>query len=281
MRASNEYENDSSSIIRIPIDVEDDMHQTQLEDFLTNSLGSNYGILIWARDKGERDDLIERDPVLRKLAQLSGEKSEELTDKVILHSVESVKGLEFENVIFYRFGDLGQHFSELMSRANHPETDASQKYTILYHLNRLFIAATRSKSNIFIFDSQKNLDACWNESWWENTTSITSKLDTFIQNVDMEPSLDIADLFLTTAKDNNDLNRAQEALLVATKCPDSNERNMILREAEILKLRLQLELYDYSNEEKKRKEERLVELYKENGDLRECHPNDVISQVVG
>ena len=69
------------------------------------------------------NDLIKRDPVLRKLAQLSGEKSEELTDRVILHSVESVKGLEFENVIFYRFGDLGQHFSELMSRANNLETD--------------------------------------------------------------------------------------------------------------------------------------------------------------
>ena len=41
---------------------------------------------------------------------------------------------------------------------------------------------------------------------------------------------------------------------------------MILREAEILKIRLELELYEYSNEEKKRKEERLVKLYKENGD---------------
>lgn len=266
MRASNEYENDSSSIIRIPVDIEDNKHQAKLEEFLTNSLGSNYGILIWARDKGERDDLIKRDPVLRKLAQLSGEKSEELTDRVILHSVESVKGLEFENVIFYRFGDLGQHFSELMSRANNPETDPSEKYTILYHLNRLFIAATRSKSNIYIFDSQENLDACWNENWWENTTSITSKLDTFVENVDMVPSLEIAEMFLDNAKENNDLNRASDALLVATKCPDSNERNMILREAEILKIRLELELYEYSNEDKKRKEERLVKLYKENGD---------------
>ncbi len=264
MRASNEYENDSSSIIRIPVNIEDIQHQSLLEEFLTNSLGSNYGILIWARDKGERDDLIKQDPVLRKLAQLSGEKSEELTDKVILHSVESVKGLEFENVIFYRFGDLGQHFSELMSRANHAKTDASEKYTILYHLNRLFIAATRSKSNIYIFDSQENLDACWNENWWENTNSITSQLLTFTENVDMEPSLEIAAMFLQNAKDNNDLTRATEALLVATKCPDSNERNIILRQAEILKIRLELELYEYTNEEKKRKEERLVILYKEN-----------------
>ena len=114
------------------------------------------------RDKGERQALIAR-PVLNSLADLSGDDGDDNVERVILHSVESVKGLEYENVIFYRFGDIGLNFKELMDKAGQTDINPSEKYTILYHLNRLFIAATRSKSNIYIFDSE-NLESCWNES---------------------------------------------------------------------------------------------------------------------
>ena len=266
MRASNELENDSANIVRVPIDTDDPSHQEQLAAFLTESLGSSYGILIWARDKGERQALIARDPVLNSLADLSGDDGDDSKEQVILHSVESVKGLEYENVIFYRFGDIGQNFKELMDRAGQTDIDPLEKYTILYHLNRLFIAATRSKSNIYIFDSQENLDACWNEGWWESTTSILTELENFLASVNTEPSLEIAKMYLVNARDNNDLNRAREALVSASRCDDSNERNMILREAEILVIRLELELRNYSDEEIQRKRKRLVELYKENGE---------------
>ncbi len=266
MRASNELENDNANIVRVPIDIDDPSHQGQLAAFLTESLGSNYGTLIWARDKGERQALIARDPVLNSLADLSGDDGDDSAERVILHSVESVKGLEYENVIFYRFGDIGLNFKELMDKAGQTDINPSEKYTILYHLNRLFIAATRSKSNIYIFDSQENLDACWNESWWESTTSILTELENFLDSVNTEPSLEVAKMYLMNARDNNDLDRAREALVAASRCDDSNERNMVLREAEILKIRLELELRNYSDEEIQRKTKRLVELYKENGE---------------
>lgn len=266
MRASNELENDNANIVRVPIDIDDPSHQGQLAAFLTESLGSNYGTLIWARDKGERQALIARDPVLNSLADLSGDDGDDNVEQVILHSVESVKGLEYENVIFYRFGDIGLNFKELMDKAGQTDINPSEKYTILYHLNRLFIAATRSKSNIYIFDSQENLDACWNEGWWESTTSILTELENFIDSVNTEPSLEVAKMYLLNARDNNDLDRAREALVAASRCDDSNERNMVLREAEILKIRLELELRNYSDEERQRKTTRLVELYKENGE---------------
>ena len=266
MRASNELENDNANIVRVPIDIDDASHQEQLASFLTESLGSSYGTLIWARDKGERQALIARDPVLKSLADLSGDDGDDSMERVILHSVESVKGLEYDNVIFYRFGDIGLNFKELMDKAGQTDTDPAEKYTILYHLNRLFIAATRSKSNIYIFDSQENLDACWNENWWESTTSILTELGNFLDSVNTEPSLEVAKMYLQNARDNNDLIRAREALVSASRCDDSNERNMVLREAEILKIRLELELRDYSDEEKQRKTKRLVELYKENGE---------------
>lgn len=266
MRASNELENDNANIVRVPVDIDDPSHQEQLAAFLTESLGSSYGTLIWARDKGERQALIARDPVLNSLADLSGDSGDDSKEQVILHSVESVKGLEYENVIFYRFGDIGQNFKELMDKAGQTDINPFEKYTILYHLNRLFIAATRSKSNIYIFDSQENLDACWNEGWWESTTSILTELENFLASVNTEPSLEIAKMYLVNARDNNDLNRAREALVSASRCDDSNERNMILREAEILVIRLELELRNYSDEEIQRKTKRLVELYKENGE---------------
>lgn len=266
MRASNELENDNANIVRVPIDIDDPSHQKQLAAFLTKSLGSSYGTLIWARDKGERQALIARDPVLNDLADLSGDDGDDSMERVILHSVESVKGLEYENVIFYRFGDIGLNFKELMDKAGQTDIDSAEKYTILYHLNRLFIAATRSKSNIYIFDSQESLDACWNEGWWEGTTSILTELENFLDSVNTEPSLEIAKMYLQNAEDNNDLNRAREALVAASRCDDSNERNMVLRKAEILKIRLELELGDYPDEETKRKKKRLVELYKENGE---------------
>ena len=266
MRASNELENDNANIVRVPIDIDDPSHQGKLAAFLTESLGSNYGTLIWARDKGERQALIARDPVLNSLADLSGDDGDDSVERVILHSVESVKGLEYENVIFYRFGDIGLNFKELMDKAGQTDINPSEKYTILYHLNRLFIAATRSKSNIYIFDSQENLDACWNEGWWESTTSILTELENFIDSVNTEPSLEVAKMYLLNARDNNDLDRAREALVAASRCDDSNERNMVLREAEILKIRLELELRNYSDEEIQRKTTRLVELYKENGE---------------
>ena len=267
MRASDEFENDSSHILRIPINMTDQGHTRKIESFLKDSLGSNYGILIWARDKGERDDMIKKDPVLSKLVELSTKDGEDINDRVLLHSVESVKGLEYENVIFYRFGDLGQQFNELMKKAMESETDTTDRYTLLYHLNRLFIAATRSKSNIYIFDSQENLDNSWGESWWGNNASVVSDLDAFLDNITVEPSLQIAKMYLRNAKETNDLRRAADAILTARKCPDSVERNTILREAEILKIRLELELNTYSELDKRRKQERLIELFSEGGQV--------------
>jgi len=264
MAPSNELEQDQSNIICVPIrdGVEE---QEKVGKFLKDVLGTDTGILIWARDQGEREEIIKKDPVLNDIYKFSKDTEDR---KVILHSVESVKGLEYENVIFYRFGDLGESFGALMKALDaDEETIDEEKYTKLYHLNRLFIAATRSKKNIYIFDSEDSLQTSWSEQWWDGHTNIRTEFDIFRKGVDAKPSLDVARMYFDEAIAQNDLNRATEALMIANRCPETEQRNRLRIDIEVLKISLEKELADMTNEELKLKNLRLVELYSQRGDI--------------
>lgn len=264
MAPSNELEQDQSNIICVPIR-DGSEEQEKIGKFLKDVLGTDTGILIWARDQGEREEIIKKDPVLNDIYKLSKDTDDR---KVILHSVESVKGLEYENVIFYRFGDLGESFGDLMKALDADEEHIDEeKYTKLYHLNRLFIAATRSKKNIYIFDSEDALQTSWNEQWWDGYTNIRTEFDVFRKGVDAKPSLDVARMYFDEARAQNDLNRATEALMIANRCPETEQRNRLRIDIEVLKISLEIELGGVNQDELRNKKLRLMELYSQRGDI--------------
>jgi hypothetical protein len=265
MLAANEHEIDESNIVVVPYDESDTEAKAALESFLGDLLGTSTGILVWARDKGERKRLIESDEILANLVTISETNSAEL-DKVILHSVESVKGLEYDNVIFYRFGDLTPEFSSTMKLIHENEATDMEKYPLMFHLNRLFIAATRSKKNIYIIDSQSSISENWNDTWWKSTTDLEMNLSEFIESIEKEPSLDVANMYFEAAENELDLIKANQALMVVRKCPESEQRENLRIRIEILKFNLELQLPNLPDDQKLALNHRLVKLYDEIGD---------------
>lgn len=265
MLPANQFKDDDSNIVVVPLDIDDVHTQNTLEGLLKILLGSSTGILVWARDHGEREELIRKDPVLSKLSNASTNHESEF-ETMILHSVESVKGLEYDNVIFYRFGDLGETFTSTMQLIERGVVPDYEKYPVLYHLNRLFIAATRAKKNVFILDSENSINSNWNNSWWGGLTSSTLEIREFTKTIDAEPTLDVAAMYFQEASNHLDLNKANQAFMSAKACPDSTEKFDLLSDIEILKIQLEIELGIVGDSSLKMKKERLVELYQGKGD---------------
>ncbi|MCE5215600.1 hypothetical protein LLH03_01105, partial [bacterium] len=92
-------------------------------------------------------DYIEGDEVLRTMV------TEE--QAVNVYSVADAKGLEFDKVVVYKFGEAcpsidWDHFA-----------DHSDSLELRYFLNRLYVALTRAKSDLFIIDTAQGYERLW------------------------------------------------------------------------------------------------------------------------
>ncbi len=102
----------------------------------------------------------EKDEVLRDLPL------EEGVPKGVLSPVRA-KGQEFHTTVLYRFGDsdtakgIVEMYQSLADGTYQPVEDRAQLLKYEYFLNRLYVAASRAKKQLFIVDSRQALDSFW------------------------------------------------------------------------------------------------------------------------
>lgn len=104
--------------------------------------------------------------------QEDGEEAYKSADKFLqtlkggnILSPARAKGLEFERVVLYRFGDKVlndlRDFAEMIREQKFVDLDSEDTLPWEYFLNQLYVAASRAKKRLFIVDSEKALKEFW------------------------------------------------------------------------------------------------------------------------
>lgn len=267
MEAADKIRNEGF-IAKVSYDQENAEERGLIEEILTDSLASNTGILLWARDSSELIEKTELDAIL----VTGNDFEEEVFDT---HSIESVKGLEYDTIILYRFGDLDGTFNELninsLTNKDIVESRPGETYKILYHLNRLFIAASRAKKNIYIIDSEDSVNSAWNEKLWGSTIEHTLTVQALREQIDLTPSLDKSRNYFQKGKEDRNLDLLRKAYASAMPCPDSDEKTKLVREIRITIIRMEINSTP-TNETSiiKVKQTELVKLFEEVGRVDEA-----------
>ena len=250
MEPADKIRNDGF-VAKIPFDPSNISERKIMEDILLGSLASNIGVLLWARDSTELYDITQSDEILKGEAEIYESDS---TPRFDIHSIESVKGLEYESIILYRFGDLVKQFDELtmlsLSKDESKDLENDDQYRVLYHLNRLFIAASRSKTNIFIIDGKDSIESAWATTLWNGKIEHVLTVEDLKEHIDLTPTLDKARNYFVKGKETDDLNLIRKALASASKCEPSKERTDLMREIDIVRIRLEIAYARESDKDK-------------------------------
>ena len=250
MQPADKIRNDGF-VAKIPYDSSNDDEREIIEEILLGSLASNIGVLLWARDSSELYDITQNDEILKGEAEIYESGNEPRFD---IHSIESVKGLEYESIILYRFGDLVKQFDELtmlsLSKDESKDLENDDQYRVLYHLNRLFIAASRSKTNIYIIDGKDSIESAWARTLWNGKIEHVLTVEDLKEHIDLTPTLDKARNYFEKGKETDDLNLIRKALASASKCEPSQERTDLLREINIVRIRLEIAYARESDKDK-------------------------------
>ena len=136
-----------------------------IEDALKET-GRTKTIIIPCEEDQERDYVLNRDIILKQKAVIN---NDEISQNI--WSPMNVKGLEFNTVIVYNFGDylansvsinLYDLIKKLVSSDdsfnNLPE---SKKIELEYFLNKLYVATSRAKKNLVIVDTTQGYKYFW------------------------------------------------------------------------------------------------------------------------
>jgi len=136
--------------------------------------------------EGEETEYVDRDEILMDLA----EKTEGVYREV--WSPIRAKGLEFPIVVLYRFGETVPDLDEFNRILDDPDvvdlSDPERRLPYEYFFNRLYVAASRAKSQLIIVDSKEAIEKFWRfatdldvserlmeclkrKDRWENTTT--------------------------------------------------------------------------------------------------------------
>ena len=263
---------DDGFVARVKFDENEENDVNIIEEIMMDALNSNVGILLWARDFSELDAISDSDVILGG-HDLNPTVGSENTFVFDVHSIESVKGLEYESIILYRFGDLDLEFNNMSEKSLRDLDDETDKntYPILYHLNRLFIAASRAKKNIYIVDSEESLKASWNDVLWKNQISVDLTVTDFKEHINTESSLEKAELYFETGKYEKDLNLLRKALASAMKCEDSPKQRKLVIQIRIYLIKLEIAYAgDDDKEITESKMRELINLYEQTENLLEA-----------
>ncbi|MGB7123392.1 MAG: hypothetical protein WBE40_00830 [Thermoplasmata archaeon] len=135
-------------------------------------------LIVWAEDDDEIIQLLRFDKHINRAAReilgdttvedlLSGGVESRNLDALMasmrLHSVSEIKGLEFERVVFYKVASNPAFtpYSPCTVSDLPVGGEFDSKIPILYHLNRLYVAITRSTRHLFIIDKPEAVEAVW------------------------------------------------------------------------------------------------------------------------
>ena len=271
MESAQKIKNDGF-VARVIFDEKIESDVKIIEEIMMDALNSNVGILLWARDFSELDAIAENDIILGEhdLTPRTDSAESFIFD---VHSIESVKGLEYESIILYRFGDLDSEFNVMSEKSlrENVEDDTKNTYPILYHLNRLFIAASRAKKNIYIIDSEESLKKSWNDVLWKNKIPVELNVSDFKEHINTEPSLEKAEIYFEKGKDEKDLNLLRKALASAMKCEISEKQKKLVTQIRIVLIDLRIILAgDEDKDLVKGLRLQLIDLYEQTENLLEA-----------
>ncbi|HAD05968.1 MAG TPA: hypothetical protein DCE76_02290 [Anaerolineaceae bacterium] len=112
--------------------------------------------------KDEEKEYIWQDEFLNQIAL---DESKENVVRSILSSL-SAKGLEFSHVILYKFGEgFSKEYPNLIEFNNPDQVNLKiadeQKIPFMYFMNRLYVAASRAKTQLIILDTPAGVDQFW------------------------------------------------------------------------------------------------------------------------
>lgn len=113
-------------------------------------------IIIIPCQEGEEEVYVEQDEFLGTLASDNHYVCNFL-------SPMQAKGLEFHTVVLYKFGeDLAISYTDLLSplKSGIPHQGESA-LPLEYFMNRLYVAASRAKKNLYIVDTDQGIEAIW------------------------------------------------------------------------------------------------------------------------
>jgi len=124
--------------------------QIRDDDFIRFARDS---VIIVPCDEGGEEDFIENDPVLSRMFQSDSD----LTAEGFVFSPVAIKGLEFERVVLYKFGESCPEVDWLHDNFGQEE----RRLQAEYFFNKLYVAVTRATEFLFIVDSDSGDQKLW------------------------------------------------------------------------------------------------------------------------
>ena len=117
-------------------------------------------VIIIPCQEGEEKEFVQNDIFLKTVAlDANGE---------LIRNIQSpirAKGLDFQRVVLYKFGqECVEKYPQLIriiEDENPPHLSDDEKLPLEYFVNRLYVAASRPKSRLFIIDTEKGLEEFW------------------------------------------------------------------------------------------------------------------------
>ena len=114
-------------------------------------------IIIPCQENGELE-YIEKDDFLSSFALQNGQPTRNIL------SPARAKGLEYDRVLLYRFGDAASRVPELLERIGESRSDPpelEQRLPWEYFLNQFYVAVSRARKRLFIVDSAEARRRFW------------------------------------------------------------------------------------------------------------------------
>ncbi len=114
-------------------------------------------IIILPCQEGEEEEYVKNDDLLKGLV------NENYFNRNFLSAMQA-KGLEFQTVVLYKFGeDLANHYPNFFDPLKNGEPHKGEEALPLeYFINRLYVAASRAKNTLLIMDTKKGIETIWN-----------------------------------------------------------------------------------------------------------------------
>ena len=143
--------------------MEDEEERNAILDALTGSAKTAAYFVCWASDDQELIELIKDDSLLRQAFEKEGGDIENIStdsfrENIILHSQTSIKGLEFDTIVLYKFASdpkfreiLGS-LTEKFDPDDGPTKEIDNYISIKYAFSRLYVSMTRAFENLIIIE---------------------------------------------------------------------------------------------------------------------------------
>jgi len=188
-------------------------------------------VIILPCEKGDEIKFIENDDVLKKMfPEVTAKPKNILT-------AYNAKGLEFDRVILYSFGN--ETDSMVWDNLNN-ENNKNPQIKHEYFFNKLYVAATRAKKNLFIIDTKNGVNNLWKKfnkdnykeslkytkkdnEWKNNILPIIDGDETTLKEMEETNPLSIAEEFMTKGKNLKDSELLYRAMLYYNEAGPSNE----------------------------------------------------------